>query len=52
MSLDTRISLCIHTPFGAKTILSCSHFEESSPHISGSRSNRIFDLDQAYVRTI
>ncbi len=38
-SLDTRISLCIHAPFGTKTILSRSHFEDdSSTHISGSGS--------------
>jgi hypothetical protein len=39
MSLDTQISLCIQAPFGTKTTLNQSHFEDnSSPHISGSGS--------------
>ncbi len=36
-SLDTWISLCIYAPFGAKTIMSRSHFEDDfSTHIYGS----------------
>ncbi len=38
-SWQTQISSFNYAPLGAKTILSCSHFEDdSSPHISGSGS--------------
>jgi hypothetical protein len=38
-SLQTQISSYIYAPLGAKTTLSCPHFEDdSSPHISRSSS--------------
>ncbi len=47
-SLDTRISLCIHTPFGAKNTSSRSHFEDdSSPHIS--RNGSLIRIKPTFV---